>query len=183
MYFAWKSVQILHLIVCMCYRYTTEIPDLLLCVMPRQPWGSIWGSYFGCSLTTHTKTNAKPMSSQSSCTIQHFMCVLSSSSDRCRFNDICTWWTALIWLWEKPEDPLIESHAGIKMAQVLRSLVYICGLCRLKCRSTYLMAANQGTLCTNFLSLTYSGNLTLHNWKLVTLHGCNRFNQYWRLVF
>ena len=33
----------------------------------------------------------------------------------------------LFWLREKPEDPQIEPHAGIKMAQVLVSL-YICGL-------------------------------------------------------
>ena len=32
----------------------------------------------------------------------------------------------LFWLWEKPEDPQIEPHAGIKMAQGLVSLVYLC---------------------------------------------------------
>ena len=33
----------------------------------------------------------------------------------------------LLRLWAKPEDPEIEPHAGIKMAQGLVSLVYICG--------------------------------------------------------
>ena len=28
---------------------------------------------------------------------------------------------------KKPEDPQFEPHAGIKIAQVLGSLVYICG--------------------------------------------------------
>ena len=32
----------------------------------------------------------------------------------------------LFWLWEKPEDLQIEPHVGIKMAQGLISLVYIC---------------------------------------------------------
>ena len=32
------------------------------------------------------------------------------------------------WLQEKPEDPQIEPRAGIKMAQGLVSLVYICGI-------------------------------------------------------
>ena len=32
----------------------------------------------------------------------------------------------LFWLLEKPEDPQIEPHAGIKMVQSLVSLVYIC---------------------------------------------------------
>ena len=33
----------------------------------------------------------------------------------------------LFLLQEKPEDPKIQPHAGIKMAQVLGSLVYISG--------------------------------------------------------
>ena len=33
----------------------------------------------------------------------------------------------LFWLREKPEDPQFEPHAGIKMAQVLGSPVYIYG--------------------------------------------------------
>ena len=31
----------------------------------------------------------------------------------------------LVWLQEKPEDPQFEPHVGIKMVQVLGSLVYI----------------------------------------------------------
>ena len=34
----------------------------------------------------------------------------------------------LFWLPEKPKDPQIQSHVGIKMAQVLGSLVYICDI-------------------------------------------------------
>ena len=33
----------------------------------------------------------------------------------------------LFWLREKPEDPQFEPHAGIKMAQILESPVYIYG--------------------------------------------------------
>ena len=33
----------------------------------------------------------------------------------------------LFWLWEKLKDPQFEPHDGIKMVQVLGSLVYICG--------------------------------------------------------
>ena len=32
----------------------------------------------------------------------------------------------LFWLRERPEDPQFETHAGIKMAQVLGSPLYIC---------------------------------------------------------
>ena len=32
----------------------------------------------------------------------------------------------LFWLQEKPEDPQIQPHAGIKMVQGLVSLMYIC---------------------------------------------------------
>ena len=33
----------------------------------------------------------------------------------------------LFWLRDKPEDPQFEPHAGIKMEQVLGTLMYICG--------------------------------------------------------
>ena len=45
----------------------------------------------------------------------------------------------IFWLWEKPEDPPIQVNAGIQMAQVLGSLVYICDVkrvCVLKMVST-----------------------------------------------
>ena len=34
----------------------------------------------------------------------------------------------LFWLWEKQEDPQFEPHAGIKMAEVLGSPLYICDI-------------------------------------------------------
>ena len=34
----------------------------------------------------------------------------------------------LFWIWEKLEDPQFEPHAGIKIAQVLGSPFYICGI-------------------------------------------------------
>ena len=36
-----------------------------------------------------------------------------------------TWWSMIILIMEKPEDPQIQPHAGVKMAQVPVSLVYI----------------------------------------------------------
>ena len=39
----------------------------------------------------------------------------------------------LFWLQEKPEDLQIKPHAGIKMAQGLVSLVYICGMTYVCC--------------------------------------------------
>ena len=49
--------------------------------------------------TKHTKTDAKTMQKQT---------------------------TVIFDYWEKPEDPQFGPHAGIKMAQVLESLVNIC---------------------------------------------------------
>ena len=42
-------------------------------------------------------------------------------------SNIRTWRTTIILITEKPEDPQFEPHAGIKMVEVLGSLVYICG--------------------------------------------------------
>ena len=66
--------------------------------------------YVGFLLTTHAKANAKQMHSQS----------------EQRFTHVCTHALDEPWLWENPKTPQIEPHAGIKMTQVLVSLVYIC---------------------------------------------------------
>ena len=43
-------------------------------------------------------------------------------------DDIRTQWTTVILNTEKPEDPQFKLHAGMKMAQVLGSPLYICAL-------------------------------------------------------
>ena len=50
------------------------------------------------------KNNAKPMHLRSLRTVRYFTRVLSSRSDRSR----CTWWTAVISITGKPEDPQFE---------------------------------------------------------------------------
>ena len=88
-------------------------------------------------LTTQVKTDIKLMRPQSLCVMRRFMRVLSSRSDCIRCSDIHTWRTKIFWLWVKTQRPQFEPHARIKMAQVLRSLVYVCDKgVKLLCRST-----------------------------------------------
>ena len=88
---------------------------------------------FGFLPTTLAKTHTKQMLPRSSRTVQCFICVyFTSRSDRgrCRLMMQVTYAPAesqLFWLWENPEDPQFEPHAGIKMVQVLGSPVYIYG--------------------------------------------------------
>ena len=72
---------------------------------------------------THTQRNTKQMHSRS-CRGAFY---LSSRSNCKTCIVIYTWRTTVILITGKPEDPQIQPHAGIKMAQVLGSLVYICG--------------------------------------------------------
>ena len=76
--------------------------------------------------TMHAKPSAKAMHPWS-LRGAHFTRILSSHSDCSRCSDIGTWWTAVILITRKPEDPQLVPHAGIKIAQVLGSLVYIYG--------------------------------------------------------
>ena len=87
----------------------------------RQPWGSIWGSS-GFFPTTHAKANAKQMCSRSSCAD----CLHAQTTVHA--GNLRTWWTTIILITGKTRRPQIESHAGIKMAQGLVSLVYICAV-------------------------------------------------------
>ena len=81
---------------------------------------------FGFLPTMHVKTNAKPVHPRSFCVMRLFMRCIFMLSSRC--SDIRTWWTAVILtIIKKPEDRQFEPHAGIKMVQVLGSLMYICG--------------------------------------------------------
>ena len=76
-------------------------------------------------LTTHAKANIKQMRSRSSHTAQCFLRVFVFT--------LIPQYTHLTnhdyfdLIREKTEDPQIEPHEGIKMEQVLVSLVYICG--------------------------------------------------------
>ena len=106
------------------HRYT-RLP-----IPPRVMASSAMGAQsgvFGFSPITHVKANAKQMRSRSLCTRQLFAIVFTL-----RPHDMHVTYTPdgprLFWLREKPEDPHTEPHAGIKMAQGLVSLVYVCVL-------------------------------------------------------
>ena len=73
-------------------------------------------------LTTYAETNANKMRPRTLCCGALHTC-LSSSSDSSRYTPDES---RVFWLREKPEYPQLEPHVGIKMAQVLGSLVYIC---------------------------------------------------------
>ena len=78
---------------------------------------------FGFLLTKCAKTNAKQMRPRSSCAMRRFTRVYLYAQTAVDASDE-PW---VFWLREKLEDPQFEPHAGIKIAQVLGSLVYIYG--------------------------------------------------------
>ena len=102
---------------------TREIPDLVyhLCngvVSHGAQIGGIWG------FADHTGRNTHK---QNSFTIffAAFPVCLFSSSDRSTYAPEES---RLFWSWEKPKYPQFEPRAGIKVAQVLGSIVYICDI-------------------------------------------------------
>ena len=66
------------------------------------------------------KTNA-------TCATQCFTRVCLHAQTTVHAGNTRTWQTTIILITENPKDPQFEPHARIKMAQVLGSLVYICG--------------------------------------------------------
>ena len=92
----------------------------------RQPWGSIWG-VFGHTRKSIRKTNAFTIFSRRAA---FYACLSSRSYPQCTQITHALDEPRLFWLQEKPEGPQIKPHAGIKMVQVLVSLVYICMFCK-----------------------------------------------------
>ena len=82
---------------------------------------------FGFSPTTHAKTNVIQMCPRSLHAVQHFTRVYLHAETAVDASDIRTWRTTVILITGKPKDPQFEPHAGIKIAQVLESPVYIYG--------------------------------------------------------
>ena len=113
--------------LCFCHRYTWEVPHPAPCngVISH----GLKLRVFGILPTTHTNTSAKQMCPQSSRSVQIFMCVYLHAQTAIDAGDIRTHEHWLFWLREKSKDPQFEPHAGIKMAQVLGSPLYICGFC------------------------------------------------------
>ena len=108
------------------HRYTREIPDLgYCCVMASSAMGLKLG-VFGFLPTTHAETNANKMHPQSMRAMWLFTHVYLHAQTPVHTCAPDESW--LFWSQEKPEYPQFEPHARIKMAQVLGSLLYICGL-------------------------------------------------------
>ena len=84
---------------------------------------------FGFLPTTHARANAKQMRSRSLRASWRFMHVYLHVQIAVHAGNIRTDEIPFFDYGKKPEDPQFEPHhaAEIKMAQVLGSLVYICG--------------------------------------------------------
>ena len=82
---------------------------------------------FGFVPITHAKTYVKQMRPLSSRAVRLFTRVYLHAQTAVDAGDIRTWWTTVILITGKLEDPQFEPHAGIKMAQVLGCPLYICG--------------------------------------------------------
>ena len=110
-------------------RYQLPIPP---CVTASSAMGLNLG-VFRFLPTTHAKSNAKQMRSWFSratwlltCDWLHAQTAVHAGNYNAPVGP------QLFWLREKPEDPQIEPHVGIKMVACLVSLVYtmyICGSC------------------------------------------------------
>ena len=114
-------------IICQTHRYTLEIPDLLY----RQfngivSHGALSLGVFRFLQTWRGKSKCKNQCVHNLCASCCVLCVchlhaqtVVDAETNCGYFD-----------YEKKknsEDPQFEPHAGIKMAQVLGSLLYICG--------------------------------------------------------
>ena len=104
------------------YMCTREIPDLVYHPVQWccQPYGLNWAYLGFCLPHMWKRTQAKCI---------HDLCVLCGVSCvfifMLRLQYVCTGKSQLFWQREKPEYPQFVPHAGIKMVQVLESLLYI----------------------------------------------------------
>ena len=116
--------------MCGNHRYAPEIPDFIY--RPCNSVVSHGAQFRGDSVlpTAHAKANATAFKSVHNLRVPcSFLCTfvfmlqymqVTHSLDK----------PPLFWLQENLKTPQIEPNAGIKMAQVLVSLVYICGVTR-----------------------------------------------------
>ena len=70
------------------------------------------------------------------CAVWHFMCLHSHTYTAVDAGNICTSRITVILITRKTQRPQFEPHAGIKMAQVLGSPLYICGAVTKICEQT-----------------------------------------------
>ena len=105
------------------HRYSLEIPVLLF--LYTYPCNGIFshGTPIGGIRVFSDHTRRNKMRPRSSCAMRRFTS-LPSRLDR---STLRTWRITLILITGKIWTPEFEPHAGIKMAQVLGSPVYICG--------------------------------------------------------
>ena len=120
--------QVTALLLWSSHRYTPEIPDLLYQSVKwcRQPWGSIWGCLVFADHTHKNKRNTNAFTISARCAA---FCAFFVFTHRSQYRHVtyAPDEPQLVWLRKSPEDSQIHPHTGIKMAQVLWSLVYICG--------------------------------------------------------
>ena len=91
-------------------------------VMPSPAMGlNLGGGGVGFLPTTHANANAKQMRSRSSRAAQLLTrdCLHAQTAVH-HAGNLRTWWTTIIWITRKPEDPQIEPHAEIMMAHMRR---------------------------------------------------------------
>ena len=101
-------------------------PRISLSEMVSSALGSNWGTLSFCQPHTWKQTQTQ-MRLWSSRAVQRFTHVYLYAQTTVNAGDICTWRTTVILITEKPKDPQFEPRAGMKMAQVLKSFLYICG--------------------------------------------------------
>ena len=109
------------------HRYIREIPDLGIqsCVMASSAMEAQFGGLR--DFANHTrKNNAKQMYPWYSRAVRHFTHVISSRSDRRRRRWLTHLTNHSYFDNGKTRNPQFVSHAGIKMAQVVWSPLYIC---------------------------------------------------------
>ena len=107
------------------YTRDTRLP-IPSCIMALSAMGLNLG-VFGFLPTTHAKASAKQMPSRYSRAAQRLLtCDCLHAQTTVHARNLRTWQTTIILITGKMT-PKIEPHAGIKMAQGLVCLVYICG--------------------------------------------------------
>ena len=145
-----------------CHSYTREIPDLVYwgdprpCILPQVMASSAVGAQirvFRFLPTMHPQTNTKLMYPRYLHGVRRFTHVLSSDHHRCKWHKHlknCGYFD-----YRKTRGTQFEPHAGIKMAQVLQSPLYICGIVIAHKPSRWGQTTIHGEINDINLSMTY----------------------------
>ena len=134
------------------------------CVMASSAMGFKLG-VFKFLPTTHTKTNTIQMRPWSLRSVRRFTWVYLHAQTAVDAGDIRTWRTTVILIMGKTQDPQFEPHAGIKMAQVLGSPMYIYDLTN---KSITLLLCPQQQIADSWI-LFNSGVTVLYDVPIATV--------------